>query len=124
MERYSQIHDTQHSPTHANYTKIARGSIAGMSYASTTLYDSTYSSRFTAHDLGGRCTRASRYAFRDTPNPGERQTVPYQLRPALRSSLSPQSLVSGRPKLTKIESSGQSPIVNETRNGDGDRAAG
>jgi len=51
-ERYSQSHDTQHSRTHANYhTKLARKSIAVMSYAaSTTLYDSTYSERI-PHDL-------------------------------------------------------------------------
>jgi len=61
----------------------------------------------------GRYTRAGHYAFYDTPNPGERRTVPSQ--PTLRSSLMPRSLVSGHPKYTKIANSVQSPSDNETR---------
>jgi len=45
----------------------------------------------------------------------ERRTIPYRLRPTLRSSLMPRSLVSGRPKYTKIEGSVQRPSDNETR---------
>jgi len=63
----------------------------------------------------GRYTRVGRYAFYNTPNPEERRTVPYRLRPTLRSSLMPRSLVSGRPKYAKIESSVQRPGDNETR---------
>jgi len=110
-------HTVTRSHTRKLPTKIAPRTIAGMSYAvPTTLFDSTDSER-SPRDLPRTWSiyEAGHYAFYDTPNPGERRTVPYPLRPTLRSSWMPRSLVSGRPKYTKFASSVQCPSDNETR---------
>jgi len=85
--------------------------------ASTILFDRTESecNPPAIYRACGRYTRAGRYAFYNTPNPEERQTVPYRLRSTLRSSLMPRSLLSGRPKYTRIESSVQRPSDNKTQ---------
>jgi len=88
-----------------------------MSYAaSTILFDHTESEcnppQFTAHvaDIREPVRVLQHSEFRI-----ERRTVPYRLRPTLRSSLMPRSLVSGLPKYMKIGGSVQRPSDNETR---------
>jgi len=61
----------------------------------------------------GQYTRAGYNAFRDTPNPRE-TNGPLSIKANVTIVLE-ASLVSGRPKFTKIEILGQGPRENETR---------
>jgi len=107
--------DHKHTYT-LNKTNVAHRSIAGMSYAtSTLLFDRTESEGNPPRTWSIYESRS----LRGFPTPRipkrERRTIPNRLRPTLRSSLRPRSLISGRPKYTKIEGSVQRRSNNETR---------